>query len=474
LWNDTSGVILPYVTLMLVVIIGMAALALDGARFMSLQTQLQNAADALALAGAAELDRLPDSEERALRAVRNLVGNSSLFGSDAGHKVQIAQIRFLSQIPESDADPESMATVAPSSIEARFISVAVKPVRLETILPAALFGGSSAIATGASAVAGFDQVVCQFPPLFVCNPYETDDATYEGATRALQMAMADPLSRSRLLRLHQYRGDDQYAAGDYGFLDAPTVARDDPSLINALAIARPAACFQLNRVNIRPGFVASVREAFNVRFDIYEGAMLPNKNDFSYRPAENVRKGYVGGTCRGAPATNWPIGSPPNQATGLPLDRTWPDPSGRVGAGDWDFDTYWQVNHSGDGRAAPNINGAPASNANPPPRYDVYRYEIANGFVSDRSAGGESGAPACYGGDALSGNPDRRILYTAVINCHSLGLDAGSRGNIPVAAFAKFFLTLPLSQSQTDLYVEPVALVRPGDPVNFDLVQLYR
>jgi Flp pilus assembly protein TadG len=81
LWDDTSGVILPYVTLMLVVIVGMAALALDGARYMSLQTQLQNAADALALAGAAELDRLPDSEERALRAVQNLVSNSSLFGT---------------------------------------------------------------------------------------------------------------------------------------------------------------------------------------------------------------------------------------------------------------------------------------------------------------------------------------------------------------------------------------------------------
>src|SRR5260370_39703298 len=67
-WRDTSGIILPYVTLMLVVIIGLAVLALDGARYMSLQTQLQNAADALALAAAAELDRLPDSEDRAARA----------------------------------------------------------------------------------------------------------------------------------------------------------------------------------------------------------------------------------------------------------------------------------------------------------------------------------------------------------------------------------------------------------------------
>ena len=59
-WNDTRGVILPYTTLMLVVIVGVSVLALDGARLMGLQTQLQNGADALALAGAAELDRLPE------------------------------------------------------------------------------------------------------------------------------------------------------------------------------------------------------------------------------------------------------------------------------------------------------------------------------------------------------------------------------------------------------------------------------
>jgi Flp pilus assembly protein TadG len=74
-WNDTNGVILPYVTMMLVVIIGLCVLALDGARYMNLQSQLQNGADALALAGAAELDRLPDSQIRAVAAINNLVTN---------------------------------------------------------------------------------------------------------------------------------------------------------------------------------------------------------------------------------------------------------------------------------------------------------------------------------------------------------------------------------------------------------------
>jgi hypothetical protein len=144
-----------------------------------------------------------------------------------------------------------------------------------------------------------------------------------------------------------------------------------------------------------------------------------------------------------------------------------------MGDGDWDFDTYWQVNHGADGRAPPVINGAQASNTNVPSRYSVYRYEIEQDVVADRSPGGETGAPACYTG-GLSDVPDRRVLYAAIVNCQSLGLAGGAQSNVPVAAFGKLFLTLPLARAQTDLYAEMIGLVRPGDRGNFDMVQLYR
>src|SRR5215467_9548206 len=112
LGSDTRGVILPYVTILLVVIIGVAVLALDGARYMSLQTQLQNGADALALAGAAELDRLPDSQTRAIYAIHSLLSNSTLFGTGADRRVQVASIQFYSRLPETDVRPMSDATPA--------------------------------------------------------------------------------------------------------------------------------------------------------------------------------------------------------------------------------------------------------------------------------------------------------------------------------------------------------------------------
>jgi hypothetical protein len=476
LWNDTSGIILPYVTMMLVVIVGLSVLALDGARVMSLQTQLQNGADALALAGAAELDRLPDAETRARTAIERLLSNSTLFGSGAKRTIAVSNIKFYRRLPASDASPMSAGTLATGPRDARFVSVTVRPVTLSMILPVALFGGSNTITTARSAVAGFDQVVCGVTPMYVCNPYETASMTYDQATEVLQHAAANPADRGRLLILRQYNANAPYAAANYGFLDSPTLGHDELSLIESLAVFRPAACFMQRGVNLRPGFVRSVSEAFNVRFDIYEASMSGRYNDPNYQPAQNVRKGYVvasgdGGNdnaCAARRGANWPIGSPPDQVMGLPLDQTWPNFE-RIGAGNWDFDTYWQVNHTGS--PPPDlIDGSVRS----PSRYRVYRYEIEQGYLADVSPGGESGAPACYHGDNFPAASDRRILYAAVINCQSLRLESDAQSNVPVAAFGKFFLTLPLARAQTDLYVEMVGLVRPGDGVSYDVVQLYR
>jgi hypothetical protein len=477
--RDEDGIILPYVTIMLVVIVGVAVLAIDGARLMSLQTQLQDGADALALAGAAELDRLPDAETRAINAMNTLLANSTVFGTGASRNVQLSHVEFYSRLPASDDRPVSEGLRASDPVNARFLSVTVVPVSLNTILPAAIFGGSDTVAAGASAVAGFDQAVCPSTPLFVCNPYEQPGMNYSQASRALANAESQPAIRRRLIRLRQYGDSDvPYAAGDYGFLDAPTIATGQTGTMDAVASARPAACFVKNGVTFRQGALDQVREAFNTRFDMYQGSMSGRQNDVDFRPALNVRKGYIGASgsnsCSATPADNWPIGSPPRQATGLPLDQQWPFMNGHMGNGMWDFSTYWQVNHGGDGRPPPAINGEVASNDNPPSRYDVYRYEIAHGYVADHSPAGETGAPACYGGGSLGDRPDRRVLYAAVINCGSLALRGGPEANVPVAAFGKFFLTLPLQASQTDLYVEAIGLVKPEDYADFEMVQLYR
>src|SRR5262245_31396818 len=99
-WYDTSGVILPYATVLLVAMVGVSLLALDGGRAYSLQTQLQNIADAAALAGAAELNRAPGARDRATNAINNLVSNR-LAGMDVTD-VTLESPVFYETLPQAD------------------------------------------------------------------------------------------------------------------------------------------------------------------------------------------------------------------------------------------------------------------------------------------------------------------------------------------------------------------------------------
>jgi len=227
--RDTSGIILPYVTLLLTVLVGTSVLALDGARYMSLQSQLQNGADALALAGAAELDQHSDSITRSTNAINNLVTNSTLYAGN----VQVSTIQFLSSLPASDHTQITGANVTTDPTLAKFVRVTVTPVTLSTILPASFFGGTNSVTAGAEAVAGFpNTVACNFPPIFICNPYETAGMSDDAATAAFRTAMNDPATLRKQFRMD----DSKTGPGQFGFLIPPAAAPERA----ASAIGSPA------------------------------------------------------------------------------------------------------------------------------------------------------------------------------------------------------------------------------------------
>ena len=91
---NSGGGVLPVVGVSLPVILGFAMLAVDAGRYFNLHTSVQWAADALALAAAAELDRKPDAIVRANRAIDNLVANDQRFGDSAG-RIARSTRRFL-------------------------------------------------------------------------------------------------------------------------------------------------------------------------------------------------------------------------------------------------------------------------------------------------------------------------------------------------------------------------------------------
>jgi len=482
LWADRDGVVLPYVAMMLIAIIGLSALALDASRLMSVQTQLQNAADALALAGATELDRRPDSIIRAEAAIHNLIANP-IVGAGIDKTAQVTGIDFLQSLPASDDLPITAANLTDDPTLAGYVQITVEPIALQMIFPVSLTVGREIIKVGAQSVAGYDQVVCNLTPVYVCNPFETPGMTYYQATQQLVAADASSGGRHQLIRLagSQFNnagygaGRIGYVAPATGFFPASACGPGSSSGVpQALAASQVRACFRLSGVNLLPTDDQPAMDGLNTRFDIYANSFNSCR---IYPPDQNVRKGFlaVGNAnwCSASAATpSWPISS--QSAAGLPVDQNMirqdgtVDPSIAVGNGTWNCAAYWSIAHfSGAGRtAAPPGCTATATIS----RYQVYRYEM--NFLNDRSRGGETGAPQC----APPGEDNRRVITAAIVNCGSTPVPMHTDAHgVPVAAFGQFFLALPANPNTKESpYAEFLGPVKRSNPLSSDIVQLYR
>jgi len=464
--RSERGSVMVYVALTMPVFLGLAVLAIDVGRVQNLNTGLQKGADALALAGAAELDRRSDSITRANSAIANLVTNNSNFSTAGQTAVTVASKTYYSVLPPKDLSALSSGTATTDPTLAHYVAVTVNTQTLNTLFPISLLGGTNSSTTSATAVAGFDSAVCRFTPMFICNPWE-------GTSTAITDALKDPTQLRRQIKLQAGNGgSSQYFPGNYGWLSSPTLGNGANALRDALAQVQPTACFDQNGVTVQTGNITSANDALNTRFDLWTGPYISQSGNASYRPAQNVRKGYVAGKGKNA-ACNAAATSPNTNKFGQ--DSAFPGAGGRLGNGVWDFNTYWTTNF-GTTAIPPGW-----SNANLPSRYQVYQYENGpSGLTKYKSAIGEVGTPQCYSGGGLSPTPDRRLLYVAVIDCNNLSVHGNSSGALPVTAFAKVFITEPIPLSPAPdagtIYGELSGIVLPGDAdgVDHDIVQLYR
>jgi Flp pilus assembly protein TadG len=483
LWDDCDGAVLPYVAIMLIAIFGLSALAVDASRLMSLQTQLQGGADALALAGAAELDRRPDSIIRAEAAIRNLLANP-VTGAGVGQTAQVSSIEFLRSLPPQDDLPITTVNVTNDPTLAAYVQVTVKPIAMQPVFPVSLSSSGSSIAVQAQAVAGYDQIVCDAAPVFVCNPFENSGMTYYQATQALIAADHNPAADNRLIRLSRSQvKNGGLSAGDFGYLNPATgylpVGACGPGGNNgvpqALAATRVQACFRLSRISPLASNDQSAMDGLNTRFDIYANGF----NTCHLYPSDlNVRKGFTAlnnvDWCNNAvPAgPQWPMPVP--AATALPVDQnmigsaTAFDPNVSLGSGTWNCAAYWSTAHAfGPGKEFPPSGCSEAASIS---RYQVYQYEL--NFLNDRSIGAEYGGPQCV----RPGIAGRRTITAAIVNCGSSPVPVLSDAqNIPVAAFGRFFLVLPAENGTNgNPYAEFLGLVKRSDPLSTDMVQLNR
>jgi hypothetical protein len=295
--------------------------------------------------------------------------------------------------------------------------------------------------------------------------------------------------------------------GQFGYLIPPDGCTGASCLTDWIARTNPRACYSKGGVDLNTGMKTSVNAGFNVRFDIQTGSLTPGSG---YAPAVNVRKGYVqkkndSNWCDAMPAlngtwtpTSWTYNnnadpncnansaSAPAPRAPIPLPNDTFSGTNIQGDGNWNCDAYWKNSHT----SAPPA-GCTASNPTIS-RYGVYQYEIDHNLVGENSqykaalcTNPETGTPSCAGASNAVAMPDRRNIVVAVINCLAQTA-AGKMGggstanNVPVAAFAKFFITRPVGDGSDGsnnnyVYGEFTGYATKKDGiVILDQVQLYR
>ena len=500
--SDEGGVAI-YVALTSVIMIGFGGLVVDLSRLFTLQTELQNAADFSALAGAAELDGKAGAIARARLAAKTaLITNTQTFAT-GGADIVITDpdIRFLTALPPTDDDPVTSSLLTTVDAAARFIEVTASTRQvaylLAPVLAARVGGDGTAPTSGpasAVAVAGYNSVVCDFPPLMICNPAEADG----------NAGAPFDVVPGQLIELKTKGGEGHWGPGNFGLLDPPLGNQGAGAVVDNLAKTNPVGCYS-STVDLRTGAVSNpVSKGINVRWDMYENpGFKKEKNNSEYKPAMNVTKGkyqlgnkfedYVGSPLNGRPMPFHPCLSAGNCDTLGPSfhERFMPPADANAADQGTFWADYFATNHPGvtfaNEYAAIDADGDGVIT-----RKEVYDWENAGAIpvgdadgdgdvdaadaAANSSIAGENGNPMNYGGSA-SPDAKRRMMPVAVLNCIGDGPINGNTDDVPVVAFAKMFLSHPAEDgSEQTIYAEVVGVLQPGvdDDILHDIVQLYR
>lgn len=488
---DESGASAAVIGMSLFALVAIAGVGFDYTRLAAMDSELQNAADQAALAGASQLDGGIGTCMRAAAAATTFVENLSLLANDGnGSKVTIpaepscdatGSIRFYRN--------KEKTQVATSDANAKFIEVSVT-ARTANYAFTPLAGAFNSGLIGAAAFAGLGSAICKVPPVMMCNPAEDTDFAFN---------VGNYIGKGMSLIAGQTN-----APGNFGFL--ANDGRGTADLRDVLShVSPPGDCIETDLVVSEPGKMASVLSAINTRFDIY-GAGLGNtcgQNDALCPPAFNTRKDVVKGNGNGKCNVNtWsqPAASgrylPPSSAPLTATERTALAPMGyprdmchavssngncaaltgnaRIGDGEWDRQAYFQSNGYGS-----SFNPATLFGTSTPSRYNVYKWEIGQQLATTKdsagpafpldphSAGGNTsshGKPFCTPPGIIGSStvPDRRVLPVAVVNCN----DQAGRDKFEVVTWIDAFLVEPsIDRDRTDkaqLYIEIVGETQLG------------
>ena len=451
--KNQRGAYLIIMALTLALLAGFGALSIDLGRLYVLRSEMQNAADAAAIAAAMELDGQWGARAEAAAAARQLLQHSSTHADVAELLGDNISLEFFCAIgakydptPDEisyfcsngyDADGKSVAT---TDQESHYVRVNLDPsdgsnaysVQL-AFLPALSGIVDQAVQNrsflSATATGGRNFYMCQYPPVMLCNPFEGTGQTFDEA-----------MNEGEQILLKQ-QGSNAWAPGNFSFLQPDNnPGGGAPEIAGYLADENTTGC-KAPIVTTSTGAMTNQTAAgLNTRMDIYEAPAPFSKPD--------------------AP-DNWPAA--PN-VIDFPRDQTWRATDDRFGLGDWDRDTYFATYHDWQHGG---VGGRPAGWSSMT-RWEVYNWEISQNKLPSKAPLMNT-SDSTYDGipdpDHLNttgtyppakSDPDRRAFHLAVINCQAHGL-TGTK-TIPIVSpegFARLFLTEQVKKPpDAEVYVE--------------------
>jgi hypothetical protein len=427
--SRNRGAYLVLIAVLAVVIIAIAALILDVGRVLVLRSDMQAAADAAALAAAMELDGRSDTVDRARDAARNLLSHDARFARirellGEGGLPDEAITFFCTIGSATDIDPDAPGyssfcageQLEPGKFaisrpeEAHYVRVRLDSEMAEEegryvtdliFLPVLRAFGDDAltwVGLNAEALAGRNYYVCNYPPMALCDPFESSGSRFR-----------DSMVEGGHVELKQ-QGANQWSSGNFGFLETRDGGPGADAVSDYLADANLTGCEPPAITTQTGGMTNKMKDAINTRFDEYgaAGGFDPD----SHPPAPNIMA--------------------------YPLDNSTDMLDARFGKGDWDFDSYWATHHPT--RVKPNG----WTNLNRPSRWQLYNWEIDNGAVP---VTGQPDPSHLYNGDYPPPVSDasRRLLHVAVVSCEATGLTGGKKSTVvfPPDGFARIFLVQP-------------------------------
>ncbi|MCK3778964.1 Tad domain-containing protein [Ensifer sesbaniae] len=501
-WDDHRGYVIALTLIAMPLLLGFSLIVIDVGRSANLHTDLQNAVDAMALAGARELDGRDNAIERAQEAIENLA-NTAAFGEggegmslgsyitvsyDAGDDAaSTVTVRFLKGIPGDgtfagdDDDPITEAMVTTDSNEAGYAWVTAKDQAMQTIFPLPVGLNRDTINVSANAVAAYRVSACDVTPIFICNPYENPGGgNAEEAADLLHTNFAAGNLYGRQIELHNNNNVTATAGpGNFGFLE--TLGKGADALADALALGKPGVCYKQDDLTTEPGEMrGKVEHATNTRFGLYGAEYKNVDGDWHYRPAPNVRMAQTQDkkACETyTQAANAYDAVPLGYGTDMEVI---PGGGGRISkSNNWNLNLYWDISHSGQNpsplKSNPNYTpplapvaaitefsssypGGVTPSGAQPSAYDVYNYEIGNPtLLTHMAPNDEKGSPQCHKGYNLADYPDskygnRREIFAAIINCADQGIK-GRLSGVEAVAFARMFLTKPVVTDGSDSHM---------------------